>query len=87
MPTEEKQQLVRQAADESRRPDRQGSGRVTLPLGGNRYAILANSRGLTPAGEFWKTLVGHGQGKHGLGADSIQRSGNREFLFPQGGKK
>jgi len=70
--TEDQQRLISQAAEEGRRPNRQGSGRVSLSLGGNRYAILSNAKGLTEAGTFWKSVVGHAQGPHGLGADDIQ---------------
>ena len=68
-------------------PNRQATGRVTLPLGGSRYAILATSSGLTAAGEYYREITGTNHGTHGLGGDEIIRKGvgNNEFLHPKGG--
>ena len=83
MPLEKsKQEEIRQAVAAGKTPNRQASGRVTLPLTGKRYAVLSSGGKETPQGAFYKTLVGEGQGLGGLGGDRVVRpdSGNREFL-------
>ena len=87
--TEQQQKLIREAHEAGRRPNRQGSGRISLPLGGTRYTILGNQRGLSEAGEYYRTLAGENQGPQGLGADRIVRlnNGNREFLQPRNGQR
>ena len=90
MPLTEKQQAdIRAAHARGARPNHQASGRVTLPLGKNTYAVLANRKGVSEAGQFYKTHAGASAGTHGLGADSIQRlnNGNNEYLMLRGGKK
>jgi len=87
MPLTQKQEAdLRAAVERGARPNRQATGRTTLPLGGNRYAVLANARGESEHGAFYKTLAGENQGRHGLGADPIVRlgNGNREFLQIRG---
>ena len=80
---ESKQEEIRRAVAAGKTPNRQASGRVTLPLTGKRYAVLLDAGGKeTPQGAYYKTLVGEGQGLGGLGGDRIVRpdGGNREFL-------
>ena len=87
--TEERRAQIDAAVSKGTQPNRQWTGRVSLPLGGNRYAILANGKGPTPAGVYYKERVGEGDGKHGLGGDRIirQNAGGREFLQNRGDKK
>ncbi|WP_353213255.1 AAA family ATPase [Rhodovarius sp.] len=85
--SEDQQRLIRESSEAGVRPNRQASGRISLPLGGNRYIILGDGKAITEAGQFWKSVAGEGRGLHGLGADDIQRSGNREYLYPRGGKR
>ena len=70
MPLQEsKQEEIRQAVAAGRTPNRQASGRVTLPLGGKRYAVLLGARGETAQGAFYKTLAGEGEGLGTLTVD------------------
>ena len=91
MPLEEsKQEQIRQAIAAGKTPNRQASGRVTLPLTGKRYAVLLGAGGReTAQGAFYKTLAGEGEGLGGLGGDRVVRpdNRNREFLQTRGGKK
>ena len=89
MPLDEsKREEIRQAVAAGKTPNRQASGRVTLPLTGKRYAVLSTGGKETAQGAFYKTLVGEGQGLGGLGEDRVVRpnSGNREFLQTRGKK-
>ena len=87
--TEERRAQIDAAISKGTQPNRQWTGRVSLPLGGNRYAILANAKGPTPAGVYYKERVGEGQGQFGLGGDRVirQNAGGREFLQNRGDKK
>ena len=69
--SDDKIKLIREAVESGKRANPQAMGRVTLPLGGKRYAILANGSGATPAGKLYKELVGSNSGAHGLAADNI----------------
>ena len=70
--SEDKIKLIREAVESGKRANPQAMGRVTLPLGGKRYAILANGSGPTPAGKLYKELVGSASGAHGLAAEGVQ---------------
>jgi hypothetical protein len=78
---ESKQEEIRQAVAAGKTPNRQASGRVTLPLTGKRYAVLSSGGKETPLGAFYKTLAGEGQGLGGLGGDRVVRpnNGDREY--------
>ena len=72
------------------RHNRQASGRITLPLGvDRRYAVLANARGESELGAYYKTMAGAAGGQRQLGADNIARlgGGNREFLQVASGRR
>ena len=81
MPLEEsRRKLIRDAHAAGKTPNRQASGRITLPLGDKRYVILARGDKETEEGTFYKSLAGANQGALGLGGDRIVRHGSREFL-------
>jgi len=87
MPLEEsRRKLIRDAHAAGKTPNRQASGRITLPLGDKRYVILARGDTETEEGAFYKTLAGANQGALGLGGDRIVRHGSREFLQMRGKK-
>jgi len=68
--SEDQSKLIREAIQAGRRPNPQAMGRVTLPLGGKRYVVLANGSGPTAAGKLYKEIMGDASGTQGFAADN-----------------
>ena len=87
--SEDQSKLIREAIEAGKRANQQALGRVTLPLRGKRYVVLANRDGPTAAGKLYKQILGDASGTQGFAADPIVRlnGGNREFLQIRGQKR
>ena len=88
MLTEQQEAQIRDAVARGAKPNRQATGRVTLPLGGSRYAILATSSGLSAMGEYYREITGTNHGTHGWGGmKSSEKALETTSSFNQKGEK